>query len=58
MIASSYDFTLPAQDGGTVNQVEDILTKFLVDRRGESVHRLAPTTAPVALTRNIEILLG
>ena len=58
MSASSHDFTLSAHDGGTDNQAEDSLTQFLVERRGESVHRFAPTTVPAALARNIETLLG
>ena len=33
-------------------------TKFLVDRRGQVVHRYAPTTAPADLAHDIETLLG
>ena len=33
-------------------------TKFLIDRRGESIERFATTTTPVALEPKIEALLG
>jgi glutathione peroxidase len=53
-----YDHLKKARPGLLGSQaVKWNFTKFLVDRKGQVVARHAPTTAPQALTREIEALL-